>query len=293
MALITTLDQAVTDTNLLPLGAIRLLSETVTDPTDANRVCGIAGPFTAEINGDGYFTDQTLTENLGKTITFTGAAVHYFWTSNGSYEIFVKPKYGLLQLILSANGVYADIDTLAYMTDCETMMFASELTKGDISNIKECPALTSLRRTTTTLALDGIEGDVDELLDNVPSLRTLDMSRTRCKATLKKIAESSLTTLSLFMTEAVSGDLSEFADYTQFESFSIGALRVGVNTKITGSITALGKNINATRLGVAYTSVTGTCDDLAAALAANGKTSGTVSITDGSGTTKSFTFPLS
>lgn len=292
MALITKLDQAVTDTNLLPLGAIRLLCEAVTDPTAEKRVCGIEGPFTAVINGDGYFTDNTLTENRGKTITFTGVSSHYFWTSNGNYEIFVTPKYGFTELILNSEGVFADVDTLSYLTACTSMLLVSTKTRGDVSKIKECPLLTSITKSVIVNRYDQVVGDIDVLLANEPSLSRLDLSRTSCVATLNKLAKSSLTRVDLFAIDGVSGDLSEFANVDRFIGFRIGALVSGVNTKITGSITDLGKNINATTLGVPYTSVTGTCDDLAAALASNGKTSGTVTIIDGQGTEKSFTFPL-
>lgn len=292
MALITKLDQSVTDTNLLPLGGIRLLCEAVADPNASKRVCGIAGQFTAIINGNGYFTDNTLTDNQGKTKTFTGASVHYFWTSNGDYEIFVTSKYDITQLVLNSEGVFADIDTLSYLTACTSILFSSTKTNGDVSKIKECPVLTSITRWNNTNRYDQIVGDADKLIEQVPSLITLNLNRTSCVATLKKLAESSLTSIDLYSVEGVSGDLSEFANVGRLTSFKIGALVSGVNTKITGSITDLGKNISATLLAVPYTSVTGTCDDLAAELASNGKTSGSVQIIDASNTTKTFNFPL-
>ena len=295
MSLITKLDSNVTDTSLLQLGALRLKSKVVESPAGSKRVFGLAGAWSAKIVGDPltcYFTDSTLSQNNGQEITFTGANLHYAWISNAECEIVVKPKYGVTQFVMNSEGVYiGSFDDFGIIPDCTVIQMTSTSSAGDVAKLSGLVSLKSLTSNSSGMVQDGITGDLDALKD-LP-LETISLSRTTIKATLAKIATiGSLKSLNLYMTEAVEGSVDEFANKTEFTTFRVGALKVGINTKITGSITSLGKMINATSLGVPYTSVTGTCDDLAAALASNGKTSGTVSIQSGDGTIKSFTFPL-
>lgn len=297
MSLITKLDSNVTDTSLLQLGALRLKSKVVESPNGSKRVFGIAGPWSAKIIGDPstcYFTDSTLSQNNGQEISFTGANLHYTWVSNAECEIVVKPKYGITQFVMNSEGIYFDSDTfenIGIIPNCTNIGLTSTSSAGDVAKLSGLVSLKYLTGNYSGEVQDGITGDLDALKD-LP-LETISLQRTTVKATLEKLATiPSLTSLSLYMTEAVEGSVNAFANSSQFTSFSVGALRVGVNTKITGNITSLGKMINATSISVAFSSVTGSCDDLAAALAANGKTSGTVTIRSGDGTTKSFTFPL-
>jgi hypothetical protein len=295
MSLITTLDSNVSDTSLLQLGALRLKSKVVESPNGSKRVFGLAGPWAAKIIGDPltcYFTDNTLSQNKGQEISFTGAIVHYAWVSNAECEIIVKPKYGVTQFVMNSEGVYiGSFDDFGVIPDCTAINMTSSSSAGDVAKLKELSSLKTLAGNTYGIVQDGITGNLDEL-KNLP-LETIILSKTTIKATLSKIATiGSLKSLNLYMTEAVEGSVDEFANKTDFTTFRVGALRVGINTKITGSITSLGKMINATNLGVPYTSVTGSCDDLAAELAANGKTSGSVSIQSADGTIKNYTFPL-
>jgi hypothetical protein len=295
MSLITKLDSNVTDTSLLQLGALRLKSKVVESPAGNKRVFGLAGAWSAKIVGNPstcYFTDSTLTQNNGQEIAFTGASVHYAWVSNAECEIVVKPKYGVAQFVMNSEGVYiGSFDDFGIIPDCTSIQMTSSSSAGDVARLAGLSSLKNLSSNSSGVVQDGITGDLDALKD-LP-LETISLARTTVKATLEELATiSSLKSLNLYMTEAVEGSVDAFADSGQFTSFRVGAMRVGVNSKITGSITSLGKMINATSIGVPYTSVTGTCDDLAAALASNGKTSGTVSIQSGDGTVKSFTFPL-
>lgn len=297
MSLITTLDSNVSDTSLLQLGALRLKSKVVESPNGSKRVFGLAGHWAAKIIGDPltcYFTDNTLSQNKGQEISFTGNSVHYAWVSNAECEIIVKPKYGITQFVMNSEGVYFDGDTfddIGIIPDCTNITLTSASSAGDVAKLSGLASLKSLAGNSSGVTQDGITGDLDAL-KNLP-LETIILSRTTVKATLEELAAvSSLKSLNLYMTEAVEGSVDAFADSGQFTSFKVGAMRVGVNSKITGSITSLGKMINATTLGVPYTSVTGSCDDLAAELAANGKTSGSVSIQSADGTIKNYTFPL-
>jgi hypothetical protein len=297
MSLITTLDSNVSDTSLLQLGALRLKSKVVENPSGNKRVFGMAGNWSAKIVGDPltcYFTDSTLTQNKGQEISFIGDSTHYAWVSNAECYIVVKPKYGIIQFLMNSEGVYFDSDTfddIGVIPSCTYILMTSSSSAGDVEKLKNLEALATLTIGAGGGNYYGIYGDLDVLKD-LP-LSYINLSKTSVHATLGIFAEkNTLKSLNLYACEPVEGSVDAFADRNDFTTFSVGALISGVNTKITGSITSLGKMINATRLEVPYSRVTGSCDDLAAALAANGKTSGTVQIRSGDGTTKSYTFPL-
>ena len=300
MSLITKLDTSVSDSSLVQLGTFTLTSKVVENAVANDRVCGIGGPCELTIVGNPatcYFTDNTLTQNQGQTKTLTGNGVSYFWVSNANCKIIVKPKYGITDLTLNGTGIYLDAEGMAqlgYMTSLQHTLFESLDTAGDISVLKTCSSLKTMQANQYISGTDGwwgITGDADELV-GLP-LEDIDLHKTSVKATLSKLASiATLKTLRLYAVSDVSGNVSSFIGKSNITVLRIGALRSGVNTKITGNITDLGDLVNATTISVAYTAVTGTCDDLAAALAAAGKTSGTVSITQADGTSKSFTFPL-
>ena len=300
MSLITKLDSSVSDSSLVQLGAFTLTSKVIENAAADDRVCGIGGPCELTIIGNPatcYFTDVTLTQNQGQTKTLTGSTASYFWVSNAACKIIVKPKYGITDLTLNGTGIYIDAEGMAqlgYMTSLTHTLFGSLDMAGDISVLKTCSSLKTMDSDPYVVGTDGwwgITGDADELV-GLP-LENIDLHKISVKATLSKLASiATLKTLRIDAVSDVSGNVSSFIGKSNITSLRIGALRSGINTKITGNITDLGTLVNATTIRVAYSAVTGTCDDLAAALAAAGKTSGTVSITQANGTSKSFTFPL-
>ena len=300
MSLITKLDSSVSDSSLTQLGAFTITSKAVENATASDRVCGIAGSCELTIVGDPttcYFTDNTLTQNQGQTKIINSVSVLNFWVSNAACKIIVKPKYEITFLILSGTGVYLDADgmkQIGYMVSLEHIQFYSLNTAGDISVLKTCSSIRRIDVNPDIYGSNGywgITGDADELV-GLP-LEYLDLHNTSVKATLSKLASiPTLKYLRLGAVNDVSGNVSSFIGKSNITNLRIGALRQGDNTKITGNITDLGDLVNATEISVGYTAVVGTCDDLAAALAAAGKTSGTVSITQADGTNKSFTFPL-
>lgn len=297
MSLITKLDSNVTDSSLPQLGAIRIKSKAVESPNGNNRIFSIYGDWSAKIVGDPstcYFTDSTLTQNNGQEISFTGSSAHYAWVSNANCEIIVKPKYGILGFTMNSEGVYFDdtsFDDIGVIPGCTFFGFFSSSTSGDVTKLKGLASLKNISQTVIGADYYNVKGDLEELA-NLP-LETITLPKTDVHVSLSVLAQmNTLKSVNLYSCENVEGSVNDFADCDQYTFFRIGGMRSGANTKITGDITSLGKMINATNIEVAYTSVIGTCDDLAAALALNGKTSGSVTIRDKSGTQKSFTFPL-
>ena len=68
--LVTKLNGSVDNNELLRIGEMRIKVESVESQTKDTQGFGVAftEPTTVEIVGDGYFTDNTLTENKGKSM---------------------------------------------------------------------------------------------------------------------------------------------------------------------------------------------------------------------------------
>jgi hypothetical protein len=286
MALITKLESAVNDDTLLPLGVLVLHSKEVDSPTAAKRFVGINGNVTMKIVGDGYFTDSSLTPTTTKEVSFTGAGEHGVYTSNGNYKIYCTMKYDFTRLALNGEGVYIDIDENKFVPACTEIVANSTSTKGNIENLKDWAALKSFRKNGNFACL-GLVGNISVFADK-SSIERVNLQMTNVEGSLSVFADkTSIGVLSFLDSKGIYGNVSELAGLVNATTINLN----GCN-KVVGRITSLGALVSATFIGVQSTSVTGSNDDLAAALAASGKTSGSVRIIDASGSDKTYDFPL-
>ena len=90
--LVTKLNGSVDNNELLRIGEMRIKVESVESPTIGIQGfdVGFTNPTTVEIVGDGYFTNDNLTENKGKSIVVSDIQR-------------VMNKQGILQGILGRN----------------------------------------------------------------------------------------------------------------------------------------------------------------------------------------------
>lgn len=287
MALITKLESAVTDESLLPLGALLLHSREVASVTSQKRWIGINGNVTMEIVGDGYFTDSSLTPTTTKKVSFTGAGEHGVYTSNGNYDIICTMKYDFTILALNGDGVFIDLDENKFMNNVYKIQMLSTATKGDIASFAGWPKLKEvLKGTAINTAFPYIGGDI-KVFEDLP-IEKIHLSKTGVVGDLASLSgKALLNTIAFTDCAGVYGDLSSLANNTAITSLNL----IGCN-KVTGEITDLANLVDLMFIAVQATQVTGTSDELAAALAAAGKTSGTVQIIDKNGTNKTYTFPL-
>ena len=72
-ALVTKLSGRVANSELLRLGEIRILIDKEETPTAKSRslMIGVNKVTAIEIIGDGYFTDESLSDNKGKSINLS------------------------------------------------------------------------------------------------------------------------------------------------------------------------------------------------------------------------------
>ena len=93
---ITRLKGVVNNDTLKKIGELRVKVSKMSNPTGENRVIilNTQKPLTITVNGDGYITDSTLSENKGKILSIpVGSST--FYVSNGDYTLSIPNKYYL------------------------------------------------------------------------------------------------------------------------------------------------------------------------------------------------------
>lgn len=100
--LVTTYKATVNDNSLLKVGEMRIKVSSVESPNGNTNGFSLLvyKDVELEIIGDGYFTDETLTQNKGKKITFTNQDRNVF-VSNGNFEVSISNKYAIARFTIS------------------------------------------------------------------------------------------------------------------------------------------------------------------------------------------------
>lgn len=220
--LVTKLSGSVNTDKLLKLGEMRIEFNSVSAPS--NKTQGItlqsAKPITLKIVGNGYFTDKTLTENKGNTLSILPNAITYIYVSNGDFYISISDKYSLTILSLFAEESGSDIsvknktvylDQIEYSTLLTILRISSENIIGDIDSLKNLTFLVNLNMAN----LKNINGDIGSLknLSSLQLLQTFGSNVTGDIASLKV-----LTSLKTLMTSNLRGDVSALKPLTSLET---------------------------------------------------------------------------
>ena len=251
MTLVTKLDESVTDPTLLKLGRFRIYAS---DSAGPNQVCranvtNLAGKR-VEFVGDGSLCDSEGNDIGPYNIVGNSSEPIYFKSGGGFVQ--VDGKYIISFLSVSGlNFSKVNIDDFAFSNGC-TMLSASY--GGTYGNIKSLKGLAD--NAVVAIYGDGVTGD------------------------LSSIATKKFSRLEFRYLNGITGDLANVpADVAAALTQSLELLGC---TGLTVTAAQLGKYVNATSItmttnGVVYS-------DVADALYANGKVSGTVSIRDSAGT---------
>lgn len=228
--LVTKLNGSVDNNELLRIGEMRIKVESVESQTKDTQGFGVAftEPTTVEIVGDGYFTDNTLTENKGKSMVVSslqGVIVSQATT------VAIRDKYKLrsLNVFIPSGNPYGEnkvlnIEDLKYSTFLVYLNLSTVQASGDIANLKNLTALTNLDLSRTNVSVD------------IVNLKNL----------------TALATLKLYMTQ-VSGDIANLKDLTVLESLSLSNAQV----PLTGDIGQLSTLSNCTEMSLQYSKLTG------------------------------------
>ena len=142
--LVTKLKGVVNNDNLEPLGGMYIWFDHVDNPTaQTQKMRIIMREVTTLVAVEGYFTDSTLSENLGTTKEVDSNTSVDIYVSNGA-KILIPNKYSI-NVIDVSEGEYPtdnknkrfDIENLAYCTDPYCIGYVSRTSVfGDISKVK-------------------------------------------------------------------------------------------------------------------------------------------------------------
>ena len=247
--LLTKLNGSSGNSELMKVGEMRIKISKVEVPTDTTQNLSIAvsKPITLEIIGEGYFTNNNLTENKGKTLVLN-VGDNSIWVSNNDVEIAILDKYsinnfnaslyafnrliniayfkyslGLTGLYLGGTQAYGDIANLENLTNLTGLYLGGTQAYGDIANLKNLTNLTGLDLGGTP----NISGDI---------------------ANLKNL--TNLGYLNLGLTQAY-GDIANLKNLT-----NLGYLNVGTQYS-SGDIGTLSGLINVTEINLVGGSFTG------------------------------------
>ena len=176
--LITKLNGSVSNDKLLKLGEMRFYfkkEDKYSNVLNHGISLTFAENTTISVVG-GNFVDKTDSSNLGTTLSFDAGVEKSIFVSNENCYISVN-KYLLLN-ISAVNGenktvCYFSIDDLKYSSKIISIYSLSPQTTGDIANLKNLTALTSLDLTNSQVAGDIAAftnmSELKELRLNVPT----------------------------------------------------------------------------------------------------------------------------
>ena len=225
--LITKLNGSVSNDSILKIGEFRILVNKTESPAGNTQYLNlsVSKGFYIEIIGDGYFTDETLSTNRGKSMYVPIEGIGLF-VSNGDFEISIKDKYSLKKLEINRFG-FKSIDDLKYSPNLNLIKSWNKEIAGDISAFSNLTALTSL-----SLDSPNIAGDISAF-SNLTALTSLSLDSPNIAGNISAFSNlTALTSLSL-KSPNIAGNISAFSNLTELTSLSLK------NSTVTGDISKL------------------------------------------------------
>ena len=249
--LVTKLNGAVDNSDLLKIGEFRINVTSAPDPSKLTQGMDLqfTEPTEVSIVGDGYFTDENLSANYGKVKTITSEK---FFISNGNYELSIKNKYKV-SLISGINRNVSGNTSEKYKSiNIDGLKYSNSLTwidsftaKGDISAFENALSLIYIGLQNTN-----VTGDISAFKNNT-ALSTLYLSRTKIAGDISAFKNNTAFTNIYLNDTNVSGDISAFSNNT-----ALLALKLS-NTNVSGDISALNNLTKLVLLELNKTSVYG------------------------------------
>lgn len=213
--LVTKLNGAVANDSLLHIGEMRINIPYVNSPSKSTQEIELAfsQASNVEIVGKGYFTDEALSQNLGKVKEqVTNEKVY---VSNSDCELSIANKYNITTL---ASNHEFDIEDLKYSASLYKL--SSTMAVGDISALANKPSLSYLY-----LANPLLTGDLSALKD--AALTYVNTSSAKITGDLSNFKDKSLLTRLYLNSPFVTGDFSAFANCTSLVHLQINCSQVG------------------------------------------------------------------
>ena len=223
--LVTKLAGTVNNDSLLKIGELRLSVSTVDSPSKNSQGMYITAnqKVNLTITGNGYFTNETLSENKGKTLAIRENTQTLFYVSNSNVRISLDNKYALTSLFSYASSmgvnskfnVSFDISSLIYSKNLATLKLPNTQVYGNISSLANLTGLTELKLPNTQLS-----GDISSL-SNITGLVSLELSNTQINGNISALAKmTNLTSLILVNTQ-VYGNISYLSNATGLTTLNV------------------------------------------------------------------------
>lgn len=275
ICIVTTLKDSVTDDSLLKIG--ELLVHVNSNSVAPFQIASLSSG-TITIKGSGYFTNESGTSNLGKTIQYEGKQVNQtFYLAAGEYDFVISDKYDITALFI--DRMFLDLSSLFGMVRLNNFRsYPSDNITGSIEYIPE---------NTRYLALSAsghgkgkLKGSLSELkgtgllefrvryqlwlvgsvndIKKETGLVAIDIVDTGITGTLSDICELKNCTEMRISGAKVSGDISAFANKTNLNTLVANGMPA-----ITGNISAFSGKTSINEIAIAGSSVVGNLSSLA------------------------------
>jgi hypothetical protein len=239
--LITKLNGSVQNDSLLRIGEFCIKVSKVESPTADSQKFSVRNDKDIQLRiiGNGYFTNETLSENKGKVMDIAANTEKLVYYSNGDYEIVVSEKYSLSSfgIFLSTSWkdfkgkLSFDIESLKYSPNIKNLMLSDTQVTGDIAVLGKLTGLVILMLSNTQ-----VTGDI-AVLGKLTGLVHLKLSNTQVTgdiAVLGKLA--GLTDIPDISNTKVTGDISVY------KNTKVTQLRFK-GTRVYGDLSVLPNNV--------------------------------------------------
>lgn len=228
--LVTKLNAVVDNDNILRLGEARI--KIAVDKTPSNQYLGISvsRDTDLEIIGDSYFTDSSLSVNLGKSKKVKpsdGMQKVYF--NNAVAEIGIRNKYNIRDIILVGKSKSMDLASFAYTKSLNTVNSEYTGMYGDISVFK------NLSISQIYLSGNKIYGDIASL-KNTTSLTRININDAKdVYGDLSNLSGLTNLTWLYFNHSGLTGSIDSLKALTKLTSVNLE----NTNAQFTGNIESL------------------------------------------------------
>ena len=238
--LVTKLIGIVNNDSLLRVGEIRFSISAVSNPTSESQKLSISYSTgsSLEIIGNGYFTDSTLSQNLGKSRNVNEGS-NTVYVSNGNFSLIAKNKYNI-ESITIGNAYSFNIDDVKW-SNLYNITANYTNTEGDISSLASIT-----RFETIDLSYTKVAGDIASL-SKLTNSKMLSFICDRVRGNLSSL--HGLTKLQLLRLKNVSGDVSSLVQNKDLSDIRL------YKSNITGDIATLSPKLHFMDFGDSITSL--------------------------------------
>ena len=233
--LITKLNGTVDNDSILRIGEMKFSINKIDSPTKDTQYLSITSQkdIKLKIIGDGYFTDESLSVNNGKTKAISANTQTVCYLSNNNFELVIPEKYSLNvinDMETNAGNKVFKLEDFKFLKNISMISLHNEKITGDISSLKDLATLSSLLLTGTNII-----GDIANL-KNLTALSLVNFSGTNVSGDIANLKNlTALTSIGLTNTN-ISGDIANLKNLTALTSLGIS------NTNVSGDIANL-KNL--------------------------------------------------